>query len=99
MLKSAQRGQRVDREAAETIAAQGLAFLTADAHRLHRFLALTGLQPADLKTRLGAREVLAAALHFLAADESLLLTFAASQHVAPETIGAALARLDSADDP
>ncbi len=97
MLKSAQRGHPVDRETAETIAAQGLAFLTADAHRLQRFLALTGLQLDDLRTRLGAREVLAAALSFLAADESLLLTFAASHHVAPEMIAAALARLDSAD--
>jgi len=97
MLKSTQRGLRVDRETAETIAAQGLAFLTADQQRLHRFLALTGLQPADLKQRLDAREVLAAALSFLAADESLLLTFAAGQHVAPEAITAALARLDSAD--
>jgi Protein of unknown function (DUF3572) len=97
MLKSGQRRHPVDRETAETIAAQGLAFLTADAQRLHRFLALTGLQPAELRTRLGSSEVLAAALRFLAADESLLLTFAASHHVAPEAIAAALARLDGAD--
>ena len=97
MLKSGQRRRPVDRETAETIAAQGLAFLTADAQRLQRLLALTGLQPADLRTRLGSREVLAAALSFLAADESLLLTFAASHHVAPAAIAAALARLDSAD--
>jgi len=99
MLKSAQRGHPIDREAAETIAAQGLAFLTADRHRLQRFLALTGLAPADLKRRLGAREVLAAALSFLVSDESLLLTFAANQAVAPQQILAALARLDSADGP
>ena len=97
MLKSAQRGHPIDRDAAETIAAQGLAFLAADAHRLQRFLALTGLQPADLKRRLGSREVLAAALSFLAADESLLLTFAANHSVAPESILTALARLDGAD--
>jgi Protein of unknown function (DUF3572) len=99
MLKSAQRGHAVDREMAETIAAQGLAFLTADPHRLQRFLALTGIAPADLKRRIGASEVLVAALNFLAQDESLLLTFAASQRVAPETVGAARARLDAADGP
>ena len=98
MLKSAQRGHPVDRETAETIAAQGLAFLTADARRLQRFLALTGIAPADLKTRLGSREVLAAALSFLAADESLLLTFAADRHLAPTAIATALARLDRVDD-
>jgi Protein of unknown function (DUF3572) len=99
MLKSAQRGHSVDREMAETIAAQGLAFLTADPHRLQRFLALTGIAVGDLKGRIGAGEVLVAALTFLAQDESLLLTFAASHRVAPETIGAALARLDVADGP
>jgi hypothetical protein len=97
MLKSAQMGHSVDRETAETIAAQGLAFLTAEPHRLQRFLALTGVTPAELKRRIGAAEILVAALAFLAQDESLLLTFAASQRVAPETIGAALARLDGAD--
>ena len=88
----------MDRETAETIAAQGLAFLTADARRLQRFLALTGIAPADLKRRLGSREVLAAALSFLAADESLLLTFAADRHLAPTAIATALARLDRVDD-
>jgi Protein of unknown function (DUF3572) len=99
MLKSAQRRHLLDREMAETIAAQGLAFLTADPHRLQRFLALTGIAPADLKHRIGAGEVLVAALNFLAQDESLLLTFAASQRVAPEMIGAALACLDVPDGP
>jgi hypothetical protein len=99
MLKSAQRGHSLDREMAETIAAQGLAFLTADAHRLQRFLALTGIAPSDLKRRIGEGEVLVAGLNFLAQDESLLLTFAASHRLAPETIGAALARLDAADGP
>ena len=87
----------VDRETAETIAAQGLAFLTADPHRLQRFLALTGIAPADLKRRIGAGEVLVAALNFLAQDDSLLLTFAASERLAPEAIVAALARLDTVD--
>lgn len=97
MLKSAQRGHSLDRELAETIAAQGLAFLTADPHHLQRFLALTGIAPGDLKRRIGTGEVLVAVLNFLAQDESLLLTFAASHRLAPETIGAALARLDAAD--
>ncbi|MFZ0850086.1 MAG: DUF3572 family protein [Hyphomicrobiaceae bacterium] len=97
MLKSTESPRRIDRETAETIAAQGLAFLAADAERLARFLALTGLQPADLAARVGTGEVLSAVLSYLAADESLLLTFAANSHVAPETIGPALALLDAAD--
>ena len=97
MLKSSQSSPRLDRETAETIAAQGLAFLAADAERLARFLALTGLQPSDLAARVGTGEVLGAVLSYLVADESLLLTFAANSHVAPETIGPALALLDDAD--
>jgi len=99
MLKSAQTPRRPDRESAETIAAQGLAFLAAEPHRLSRFLAVTGLEPGDLKARAATREVLAAVLSFVAADESLLLTFAASANLAPEGIGAALAVLDVADAP
>jgi Protein of unknown function (DUF3572) len=99
MLKSAPRSPRLDREAAETIAAQGLAFLSAEPVLLARFLALTGLQPADLKARLGTGELLAAVLSFLAADESLLLAFAANHNVAPETIGIALGVLDASDAP
>jgi hypothetical protein len=97
MLKSAQSKHSVDRETAETIAAQGLAFVAADPYRLQRFLTLTGITPAELKRRIGTLEVLVAALNFLAQDESALLAFAASQHVAPESIGAALARLDAPD--
>ena len=97
MLKPPQKPPRLDRETAETIAAQGLAFLAADAQRLQRFLALTGLTPATLKARIGTAEVLCAVLNHLALDESLLLTFAVSSRVAPESIAAALARLDAGD--
>ncbi|HEY7247115.1 MAG TPA: DUF3572 family protein, partial [Xanthobacteraceae bacterium] len=70
MLKAAQSKQSVDRETAETIAAQGLAFVAADAHRLQNFLTLTGITPAELKRRIGTAEVLLAVLNFLAQDES-----------------------------
>jgi Protein of unknown function (DUF3572) len=95
MLKPSQRPPGLDRETAETIAAQGLAFLAADPGQ--RFLALTGLTPATLKARIGTVEVLGAVLNYLALDESLLLTFAANSNVAPETIAAARARLDAGD--
>ena len=97
MLKPPQRPPGLDRETAETIAAQGLAFLAADPGQLQRFLALTGLTPATLKARIGSLEVLGAVLNYLALDESLLLTFAANSNVAPEIIAAARARLDAGD--
>jgi hypothetical protein len=80
-------------ERAETIAAQALAFLAADAARLSRFLAATGIEPDTLRAQAGTQEVLAAVLEYLATDESLLLVFAANAGVAPETIAPALALL------
>ena len=46
--------EAVDRETAETIAVQGLAFLAEDRGRLERFLQSTGLEPSDLRTRAGS---------------------------------------------
>jgi hypothetical protein len=83
----------LDREAAEIIAAQGLAFLTEDRARLHHFLRATGLEPADLRARAGAPDMLLAVLEHLAGDESLLLVFAQARKIAPESIGHAVALL------
>jgi hypothetical protein len=97
MLKPMQKARPIDRDAAETLAAQGLAFLAEDPQQLVRFLALTGLEPTDLRARAGAPEVLAAVLSYLREDESLLLTFATRCKVAPETIGRALSLLQGTD--
>ena len=72
----------MDRETAETIAAQGLAFL-----------AETGLEPADRRARAGAPDMLLAVLEHLSGDESLLLVFAQARKIAPESIGHAVALL------
>lgn len=83
-------------EAAEAIAAQGLAFLAQEPAQLSRFLSLTGLAPAEIRARAGAPEFLAAVLEYLLGDESLLLVFAERASVAPETIAPALALLQEA---
>lgn len=83
----------MDRETAETIAAQGLAFLAEDRARLHHFLRATGLEPADLRARAGTPDMLLAVLEHLAGDESLLLVFAQARKLAPESIGHAVALL------
>ena len=87
------RDQPPDLETAESIAAQGLAFLAADPARLGRFLSLTGLTPQQVRARAGTPELLAAVLEHLQSDESLLLVFAAGASVVPETIAPALAVL------
>lgn len=78
------------REAAEAIAAQGLAFLAEEPRRLSRFLALTGLELTDVPARIDDPAFLAAILEHLLQDESLLLVFAAGASVAPETVPTAL---------
>ena len=93
MSKGSRRRLPLDGEAAETIALQGLAFLASDPGRLAHFLSLTGLALEDVRGRAAAPEVLTAVLSHLTADESLLLTFAAEAHVAPDAIAPALTLL------
>lgn len=85
----------MDRESAETLALRTLAFLAEDPRRMTRFLALTGLEPADLMAQADTPAVQMAALDYLLGDESLLLVFAGNAGVAPETVPAARALLDS----
>ena len=78
---------------AETLALSALAFLAEDATRLTRFLSLTGIDPADLRQEAGSRQIQAAILEHLLGDESLLLVFAASRSINPETLAPALSLL------
>ena len=87
----------MDRDAAEAVAVQGLAFLAEEPARIERFFLTSGLQPDDVRARAGTPELLAAVLEYLAGDESLLLVFAASRQVAAESIGQAIALLQAPD--
>ena len=85
------KGRRLaDREASEAIAAQALGFLAGEPQRFARFLALTGVDIEELRATAGSPELLAAVLAHITSDESLLLTFAAETHIAPDTIAPAL---------
>ena len=86
--------QPIDRETAETIAVQGLAFLAEEPARIQRFFLVTGLDPSEIRARAGTPELLSAVLEHLAGDESLLLVFAASRAVAPESVKRAIAALE-----
>ncbi|MGI9403350.1 MAG: DUF3572 domain-containing protein [Hyphomicrobium sp.] len=79
----------MDPDTAETIAISALAFLADDEQRLGRFLALTGLGPAELSAQARAPRILASVLDYLLQDESLLLVFAASHRIAPDQISPA----------
>ena len=85
----------LDYAGAEAIAAEAMAFLTADEARLARFLGETGMQPHELAASLadGGAGVLSACLDHIAGDESLLLVFAGELRRKPEEIMIAQALL------
>jgi len=85
-----------DLEQAKGIALTALAFLAEDASRLSRFLALTGIGPAELRARAGTPQTLSAVLEHVMGDESLLLVFSASKSVPAEAVETARALLAKA---
>ncbi len=93
-LSTGRRGG-MQRDEADAIALQGLAFLAEEQVRMARFLAVTGTDPADLRARVGTQELNCAVLEHLAGDESLLLVFAASTGIAPDRIAPAIAALQA----
>jgi len=92
-MPKATKAQKQTADDAATLALSGLAFLAEDSPRLGRFLALTGIGPDQLRAAADAPETLLAVLDYLLGDESLLLVFAASKGLAPETVAPARAIL------
>ena len=78
---------------AQAWALQALAWVLSDDKRAERFVAITGIEPADLRARAADREVLDATLGFLEAHEPDLVACAAELDVAPIELVAARGRL------
>ena len=74
------------RKAAETLAIQALSFIAADPDRLGGFLAATGMGPGDIRAAARESLFLAGVLDHIAADETLLLAFAAETKSDPRII-------------
>ena len=75
-----------DAERAQTIALKALAYLAADEDRLNHFLNATGMDLGSLKTGAGDTGFLAGLMDYFLQNEALLMAFAASEELAPETI-------------
>jgi hypothetical protein len=71
---------------AEKIAIQALFFLAADEARLGRFLAVTGIGPAEIRAAAREPRFLAGVLDHLADDESAMLAFSQETGIPPEQI-------------
>ena len=79
------RGENA-KEFAETMAARALGFLAAEPERLDRFLALAGIDIAEVRKAAAEPDFLAAVMEHLMSDEALLLAFAANEGVKPEAV-------------
>ena len=77
------------------LALSALAWTLGEDARAQRFLALTGLEPADLRAAAGEPATLDAVLGFLEAHQPDLLACAASMNIKPERLIAARERLNA----
>jgi len=75
----------VDREAAETLALEALAFLAADERRLGALLAQAGWTLHELRASAGNADVLAGILDFVLSDERRVAAFCEASGCAPES--------------
>jgi hypothetical protein len=80
-------------EAAEGLAVQALTFIAGDGERLGRFLAITGIGPAQIRAAAQEPGFLIGVLDYLAGDERLVSGFAAETGRDPADVGKALVAL------
>lgn len=78
---------------AQAIALSALAWTLGEDRRAERFLALTGLEAGDMRTRLTDPALLDAVLGFLESHEPDLVACAETLGIKPERLIAARARL------
>lgn len=79
----------------EVLALSALGWTLAEEERARRLLALTGLDPAGLRERLGEPGLLASVLAFLEAHEPDLLAAAEALGVSPAELVEARRRLEA----
>ena len=84
--RSVSEGGAGRREAAEALAVAALRFLAAEPERLGRFLAVTGIGPEAIREAAREPQFLAGVLDHVAADERLLIEFAAEAKIKPEAV-------------
>jgi len=82
-----------NRDDAQEIAIQALAFIVADPLLMERFLALSGIGGHDIRAAAAQPEFFSGILAFLLGNEPDLLAFCSAQHVSPEIIAQAFALL------
>ena len=74
------------REQAEALAIQALTFIGADAERLGRFLAVTGIGPVEIRGAASEPGFLGGVLDYMASDERMIAAFAAENNLDPADV-------------
>jgi hypothetical protein len=74
------------KQAAEALAVQALTFIAADGERLGRFLAASGIGPAEIRAAAREPGFMLGVVEFLAGEEAMLTQFAAECGFAPDDI-------------
>lgn len=74
------------REAAEALAVQALSYIAQDGERLGRFLSLTGIGPAEIRSAAREPGFLGGVLDYVASDERLITDFAAEAGLNPADV-------------
>ena len=87
MTKRGGRANRPDRRAAaEALAVAALGFIAGEPERLGRFLAMSGIGPESIRAAAREPQFLLGVLDHLAADEALLIAFAAENAIPPSAV-------------
>src|SRR4051812_15134290 len=76
--------------AAEQLAIQALAFLASDPQELGRFVALTGIEPSEIRAAAQEPSFLTGVLEYICAHEPLLLAFTGAEGLEPPKVERAL---------
>ncbi|RZM06393.1 MAG: DUF3572 family protein [Sphingomonas sp.] len=93
-MRTRDSNEVADRGDAESLALQALVWILSEQDRAERLLAMTGLDPDDLRTRAGEPAVLSAVLGFLENYEPDLIACAESLGIKPEALVRARAQID-----
>ena len=83
-------------EVVEVLAIQALGFIAQDEEQLGRFLAITGMGPAEIRAASRDRHFLVGVLDYVSGDEALLVAFAQHAGIDPTRIGIAQQALSEA---
>ena len=88
---------KLTKSEAEDVAIRGLRFIAGDQELLHRFLALSGIDPQDMRDAANSASFLSGVLDFFMGDEPVLLAFAASIGEDPSIVSRARALLSKSE--